>query len=46
MGGEGDLEAGVVEQEMQVSIEDVVALVTLEIVHEQVQVSGGHWRSI
>jgi hypothetical protein len=32
MGGEGDLEAGVVEQEIQVSIEDVAALAALEIV--------------
>jgi hypothetical protein len=39
MGGEGDLEAGVVEQEMQVSIEDVATLAIPEIVQEQLQAS-------
>jgi hypothetical protein len=40
MGGEGNLEAGVVGQKMQISAKDVVALVVPEIVQEQVQVGG------
>jgi hypothetical protein len=34
MGGEGDLEARVVGQEMQVSVEDVATLVAPKIVQE------------
>jgi len=40
MGGERDLEAGMVGQEMQVSTENVATLVAPEIVQEQVQVGG------
>jgi hypothetical protein len=40
MGGERNLEAGVVGQKMQISAKDVVALVVPEIVQEQVQVGG------
>jgi hypothetical protein len=40
MGGERDLEAGMVGQEMQISTENVVTLVAPEIVQEQVQVGG------
>jgi len=40
MGGEGDLDVGVVGYEMQVSIEDVATLVAPKIVQEQVQASG------
>jgi hypothetical protein len=36
MGGERDLEVRVAGQEMQISIEDVVALIAPEIVQEQV----------
>ncbi len=40
MGSEGDLEANVVGQEMQVLTKDVVALAAPEIIQEQVQVGG------
>jgi hypothetical protein len=40
MGSEGDLDAGVVGYEMQVSIEDVATLVSPKIVQEQMQASG------
>jgi hypothetical protein len=36
MGGEGDLEAGVVGQKMQISAKDVITLATPKIVQEQV----------
>jgi hypothetical protein len=40
MGGERYLEARVVGQKMQVLVENVVALVALEIVQEQMQIGG------
>jgi hypothetical protein len=40
MGGEGDLEARVVGQEMQISAKNVVTLLAPEIVQKQVQVGG------
>jgi hypothetical protein len=40
MGGEGDLEVGVVGHEMQVLAKNVDTLVTHEIVQEQVQIGG------
>jgi hypothetical protein len=40
MGGERNLEAGVVGQEMQVDVKEVATLVALKIVHEQMQLGG------
>jgi hypothetical protein len=40
MGGEGDLEARVVGQEMQISTKNVVTLLAPEVVQKQMQVGG------